>query len=69
MKPERIVFATGNKNKMKEIRMIMEDLNLPILSMKEFSITENGNLILCQYNIRATWQFFIIFAIAVSFAP
>lgn len=35
MKPKRIVFATGNKDKMKEIRMIMEDLNLPILSMKE----------------------------------
>lgn len=38
MKPKRIVFATGNKNKMKEIRMIMEDLNLPILSMKEAGV-------------------------------
>ena len=38
MKPKRIVFATGNKNKMKEIRMIMADLNLPILSMKEAGV-------------------------------
>ena len=38
MKPKRIVFATGNKDKMKEIRMIMEDLNLPILSMKEAEV-------------------------------
>ena len=38
MKPKRIVFATGNKDKMKEIRMIMEDLNLPILSMKEAGV-------------------------------
>ena len=38
MKPKRIVFATGNKDKLKEIRMIMEDLNLPILSMKEAGV-------------------------------
>ena len=35
MKPERIVFATGNKDKMKEIRMILADLGLPVISMKE----------------------------------
>lgn len=38
MKPKRIVFATGNKDKMKEIRMIMEELKLPILSMKEAGV-------------------------------
>ena len=38
MKPKRIVFATGNKDKMKEIRMIMEDLKLPILSMIEAGV-------------------------------
>ena len=32
---KRIVFATGNENKMKEIRMILKDLGLEILSMKE----------------------------------
>ena len=31
----RIVFATGNENKMKEIRMILSDLNTEIVSMKE----------------------------------
>lgn len=34
----KIVFATGNENKMKEIRMILADLGMPILSMKEAGI-------------------------------
>ena len=42
----RIVFATGNENKMKEIRMIIADLNMEILSMKEagveIDIVEDG---------------------------
>lgn len=42
----RIIFATGNKDKMREIRMIMEDLGMEILSMKEAGleadIDENG---------------------------
>ena len=42
----RIVFATGNAGKMKEIRMIMEDTGMEILSMKEAGIApdieENG---------------------------
>lgn len=37
----RIVFATGNQNKMKEIRMILEDLGMPIYSMKELGILED----------------------------
>lgn len=36
---ERIIFATGNQGKMKEIRMIMRDLNIPIVSLKEAGIT------------------------------
>ena len=36
----RIVFATGNENKMKEIRMILADLGLEILSMKEAGVFE-----------------------------
>ena len=32
---KRIVFATGNADKMKEIRMILSDLGMEILSMKE----------------------------------
>ena len=43
---QKIIFATGNENKMKEIRMILADLGMPILSMKEAGISidveENG---------------------------
>lgn len=35
---KRIVFATGNENKMKEIRMILQDLGMEILSMKESGV-------------------------------
>ena len=42
----RIVFATGNENKMKEIRMILAGLGAEILSMKEagadVDIVEDG---------------------------
>lgn len=37
-KKMRIVFATGNENKMKEIRMILSDLNLEIVSMKQAGV-------------------------------
>lgn len=46
MVKRRIVFATGNENKMKEIRMIMEELGMEIVSMKEagvqMEIVEDG---------------------------
>lgn len=35
---KRIIFATGNKDKMKEIRMILADIGAEILSMKEAGI-------------------------------
>ena len=35
---DRIIFATGNKNKMIEIRMILADLGCKILSQKEAGI-------------------------------
>ena len=42
----KIIFATGNENKMKEIRQIMGDMDVEILSMKEVGISadivENG---------------------------
>ena len=42
----KIIFATGNKNKMIEIREILKDLDAEILSMKEAGISidieENG---------------------------
>ena len=43
---KRIVFATGNKDKMREIREILDGLDFEILSMKEAGISvdveENG---------------------------
>ena len=38
MKNHRIIFATSNEGKMKEVRMILADLGLEILSMKEAGI-------------------------------
>jgi XTP/dITP diphosphohydrolase len=38
-KTARIVFATGNENKMKEIRMILGDTGREILSMKEAGVS------------------------------
>lgn len=35
---QKIIFATGNENKMKEIRMILADLGMPIQSMREAGI-------------------------------
>lgn len=44
---EKLIFATGNEGKMKEIRMILEDTGMEILSMKEAGIVvdvvENAN--------------------------
>ena len=42
----RIIFATGNQGKMKEIREILQDLNIEVVSLKdiglEADIEENG---------------------------
>ncbi len=38
---DKIIFATGNEHKMKEIRMILEDLGCEILSQKEAGISAN----------------------------
>lgn len=44
---KKIIFATSNEGKMKEVRMILQELNVPVLSMKEAGITaeieENGS--------------------------
>ena len=43
----KIVFATGNKGKMREIKQIMADMDVEVVSMKEagicIDIEENGN--------------------------
>ena len=44
---QKIIFATGNTNKMREIREIMADTDVEVLSMKEVGIQvdvdENGS--------------------------
>ncbi len=46
MQWDTIIFATGNEGKLREIRMIMEDLGVRVQSLKEAGITieveENG---------------------------
>ncbi len=39
----RIIFATGNAGKMREIREILADMNMEILSMKEAGISADIN--------------------------
>lgn len=55
---KRIVFATGNEGKMKEIRMILKDLNVPVVSMKEAGIhadiVENGKSFSENADIKAS---------------
>ena len=36
---ERLIFATGNEGKMREIRMILADLGMEIRSMKEAEVS------------------------------
>ena len=55
---KRIIFATGNEGKMKEVRMILADLNLEVLSMKEAGIKaevdENGSTFEENADIKAS---------------
>lgn len=58
----RIIFATGNAGKMREIRMILGDLGCEILSMKEAGaepeIVENGTSFAenAEIKARAVWN-------------
>lgn len=58
MKVDKIVFATGNSDKLKEIHMIMADLECEIQSMKEagisIEITEDGSTFEENAKIKAT---------------
>ena len=62
MKKHRIVFATGNAGKMKEIRQIMADLGCEVVSMKEAGanpeIVENGISFAenAEIKARAVWN-------------
>lgn len=59
---EKIVFATGNAGKMKEIRLILSDLGYEILSMKEagvdIPIIEDGSTFgeNAEIKARAVWN-------------
>ena len=58
----RIIFATGNEGKMREIRLILADLGLPVLSMKEAwaapEIVEDGATFgeNAEIKARAVWN-------------
>ncbi|MEG0565229.1 MAG: RdgB/HAM1 family non-canonical purine NTP pyrophosphatase [Hungatella sp.] len=58
----RIIFATGNEGKMREIRLILADPNLEILSMKEamaeVEIIEDGTTFAenAEIKARAVWK-------------
>ena len=58
----RIIFATGNEGKMREIREILKELGVPVLSMKEagvsLDIDENGKTFRENADIkaRAVWE-------------
>ena len=58
----RIIFATGNEGKMREIRAILADLGLPVLSMKEAGadpvIVEDGKTFgeNAQIKAQAVWN-------------
>ena len=58
----KIVFATGNEGKMREVRLILADLGIEILSMKEAGanpdIVENGKTFgeNAQIKAQAVWE-------------
>ena len=58
----RIIFATGNEGKMREVRLILADLGMEILSMKEAGasceIEENGSSFAenAEIKARAVWK-------------
>ncbi|WP_077609725.1 RdgB/HAM1 family non-canonical purine NTP pyrophosphatase [Clostridium sp. Marseille-P2415] len=62
MNDKRIVFATGNEGKMREIREILKDLGMEILSMKEAGadpvIVEDENTFgeNAEIKARAVWK-------------
>ena len=62
MDAERIVFATGNEGKMREIREILKDLEMEIISMKEagvnLEIIENGSTFgeNAEIKAKAVWK-------------
>ena len=58
----KIIFATGNEGKLREIREILKELQVPVLSMKEagvsLNIEENGSTFAenAEIKARAVWN-------------
>lgn len=58
----KIIFATGNEGKMREIREILKELQVPVLSMKEAGVSpdieENGTTFAenAEIKARAVWN-------------
>ncbi len=58
----RIIFATGNEGKMREVRLILADLGMEVLSMKEAGVSceveENGRTFgeNARIKARAVWE-------------
>ena len=53
MKIERIVFATGNAGKIREIQAILADLGLEVASMKEAGVSADIEEDGCTYEENA----------------
>ena len=55
---KKIVFATGNQGKLREVKKILADLNVDIVSMKEegiqIDVDENGTTFAENAQIKAT---------------
>lgn len=58
MKNNKIIFATSNEGKMKEVRMILADLGMEVLSMKQagavVDLVEDGETFAANAIIKAT---------------
>ena len=58
MMERKVIFATSNEGKMKEVRAILEDLGMEVLSMKEAGIhvdvVEDGTTFEENATIKAT---------------
>ena len=58
MSKKRLVFATGNQGKLREVKKILADLNVDIVSMKEegiqIDVDENGTTFAENAQIKAT---------------
>ncbi|MCI8838235.1 MAG: RdgB/HAM1 family non-canonical purine NTP pyrophosphatase [Hungatella sp.] len=59
---QTIIFATGNEGKMREVRLILADLGMEIMSMKEAGVScdaeENGRTFRenAEIKARAVWE-------------